>query len=95
MRAYVYYRRTDELGLSTVQLRQAARILAPRAARSKLMVEQLGNPLRAVLGCTRFDLCVSSSPLRRAGRMAIAPVLKTGARKGMGVRIPRSPPFPS
>lgn len=25
--------------------------------------------------------------------MAIAPVLKTGVRKGMGVRIPRSP-FP-
>ncbi len=24
--------------------------------------------------------------------MAIAPVLKTGIRKGMGVRIPRSPP---
>lgn len=29
--------------------------------------------------------------LRRAGRTAIAPVLKTGARKGLGVRIPRSP----
>ena len=27
----------------------------------------------------------------RAGRTAIAPVLKTGARKGLGVRIPRSP----
>ena len=25
--------------------------------------------------------------------MAIAPVLKTGVRKGMGVRIPRSPPL--
>lgn len=25
--------------------------------------------------------------------MAIAPVLKTGVRKGMGVRIPRSPSF--
>jgi hypothetical protein len=25
--------------------------------------------------------------------MAIAPVLKTGVRKGMGVRIPHSPPF--
>jgi hypothetical protein len=31
--------------------------------------------------------------MRRAGRMAIAPVLKTGVRKGMGVRIPRSPPL--
>ncbi len=29
--------------------------------------------------------------VRRAGRTAIAPVLKTGARKGLGVRIPRSP----
>ena len=28
---------------------------------------------------------------RRAGRTAIAPVLKTGVRKGLGVRIPRSP----
>lgn len=25
--------------------------------------------------------------------MAIAPVLKTGARKGMGVRVPRSPSY--
>ena len=28
---------------------------------------------------------------RRAGRTAIAPVLKTGVRKDLGVRIPRSP----
>ncbi len=27
--------------------------------------------------------------------MAIAPVLKTGVRKGMGVRIPRSPSLPA
>ena|SRR5262245_25268798 len=27
--------------------------------------------------------------------MAIAPVLKTGARKGLGVRVPHSPPSPS
>jgi hypothetical protein len=26
--------------------------------------------------------------------MAIAPVLKTGAREGLGVRIPHSPPSP-
>jgi hypothetical protein len=26
--------------------------------------------------------------------MAIAPVLKTGVRKDMGVRVPRSPPLP-
>ena len=29
----------------------------------------------------------------RAGRTAIAPVLKTGGRKPLGVRIPRSPQF--
>ena len=35
----------------------------------------------------------SSLAMRRVGRMAIAPVLKTGVRKGMGVRIPHSPPL--
>ena len=35
----------------------------------------------------------SRTPLKgwRAGRTAIAPVLKTGVRKDLGVRIPRSP----
>lgn len=48
--------------------------------------------MRALLGHLTFKKYFLPN-VRRAGRMAIAPVLKTGVRKGMGVRIPRSPPL--
>src|SRR5215831_15759959 len=57
---------------------------------------------RAVYGFgarVRLSTAFALVPLRRsfdtgrAGRMANAPVLKTGVRKDLGVRIPR-PPFP-
>ena len=73
-------------------------------ANSRLVREAIVDPLflRANTGSLRatalpgtdmvlLQIVAESPNLRRVGRMAIAPVLKTGARKGLGVRVPHSP----